>query len=300
MHQRKSSFRWISVLLMSVIVLNVLFGAAGPVKATPPGLSAYNAAATAAEMHQAILDYPDDIFATQQDKDSFYANRKADNDFIVDDLISKRPFATVTDLRDAYGIALDNRNFFLFLHEATDKSGVSAALGWVINGALLNPGLDLDKYAVLDYTEQAVVDKAVLDGIPVNGYVAAFGIQTIIDSTIGQIVSGALQDDKTALEIGYAAGDSAAQVTQNVTLPAAGTHFTQITWTGGNGVIDPATGTVTPSAGGDVVAVLQAKISRNNESLIKDFTLTVKSSAPPAAPPVITAHPQSTPPVLEG
>ncbi|MFE6796268.1 S-layer homology domain-containing protein [Paenibacillus chitinolyticus] len=302
MHQRKSSFRWISVMLMSVIVLNaVLFGAAGPVKATPPGgLSAYNAAVTAAEMYQAILDYPNDIFETVQQKDSFDLNRKADNDFIVDDLISKRPFATVTDLRDAYGSALDNRNFFLFLHEATDNSGVSAALGWVIDGTFLNPGLDLGKYSVLDYTEQAVVDQAVLDGIPVNGYVAAFGIQTIIDTTIGQIVSGALQDDKTALEIGYAVGDSDAHVTQNLYLPDAGTHFTQITWTGGNGVIDPATGIVTPSAGGDVVAVLQAKISRNNESVTKDFTLTVKSSAPPATPPAITAHPQSVPPILPG
>ncbi|MEY9096481.1 S-layer homology domain-containing protein [Paenibacillus sp. RC84] len=302
MHQRKSSFRWISVMLMSVFVLNaVLFGAAGPVKAGPPGGPfAYNAAVTAAEMYQAILDYPNDIFETVQQKDSFYWNRKADNDAIVDELISKRPFATVTDLRDAYGIALDNRNFFLFLHEATDNSGVSAALSWVNDGTFLNPGLDLGKYSGLDYTEQAVVDQAVLDGIPVDGYSAAAEIQTIIDTAIGQIVSGALQDDKTALEIGYATGDSAAHVTQNVTLPAAGTHFTQITWTGGNGVIDPATGTVTPSTGGDVTAALQAKISRNNENVTKDFTLTVKSSAPPAAPPVITAHPQSTPPVLEG
>ncbi|EGL16484.1 MULTISPECIES: S-layer homology domain-containing protein [unclassified Paenibacillus] len=302
MHQRKSSFRWISVMLMSVIVLNaVLFGGAGPVKATPPGgLSAYNAAVIAAEMYQAILDYPNDIFETVQQKDIFDSNRKADNDAIVDELISKRPFATVTDLRDAYGIALDNRNFFLFLHEATDNSGVSAALSWVNDGTFVNPGLDLSKYSALDYTEQSVVDKAVLDGIPADGYTAAAEIQTIIDTTIGQIVSGALQDDKTALEIGYATGDSAAHVTQNVTLPAAGTHFTQITWTGGNGVIDPATGTVTPSTGGDVTAVLQAKISRNNENVTKDFTLTVKSSAPPAAPPVITAHPQSTPPVLEG
>ncbi|WP_217561768.1 S-layer homology domain-containing protein [Paenibacillus sp. GbtcB18] len=302
MHQRKSSFRWISVMLMSVIVLNaVLFGAAGPVKAASPGgLSAYNAAVTAAEMYQAILDYPNDIFETVQQKDSFYLNRKADNDFIVDDLFSKRPFATVTDLRDAYGSALDNRNFFLFLHEATDSSGVSAAFSWINDGTFLNPGLDLGKYSVLDYTEQAVVDQAVLDGIPVNGYVAAFGIQTIIDSTIGQIVSGALQDDKTALEIGYAVGDSDAHVTQNLYLPGAGTHFTQITWTGGNGVIDPATGTVTPPAGGDVTAALQAKISRNNESVTKDFALTVKSSAPTATPPAITAHPQSLPPVLEG
>ncbi|GKS13089.1 hypothetical protein YDYSY3_40890 [Paenibacillus chitinolyticus] len=302
MHQRKSSFRWISVMLMSVIVLNaVLFGAAGPVKAGPSGgPSAYNAAVTAAEMYQAILDYPNEIFETVQQKDSFYLNRKADNDAIVDELIGKRPFATVTDLRDAYGSALDNRNFFLFLHEATDNSGVSAALSWVNDGTFLNPGLDLGKYFALDYTEQAVVDQAVLDGIPVDGYAAASEIQTIIDTTIGQIVSGALQDDKTALEIGYAVGDSAAHVTQNVFLPAAGTHFTQITWTGGNGVIDPATGTVTPPAGGDVTAALQAKISRNNDSVTKDFTLTVKSSAPPATPPVITAHPQDGPPVLEG
>ncbi|MCY9591144.1 S-layer homology domain-containing protein [Paenibacillus chitinolyticus] len=302
MHQRKSSFRWISVMLMSVIVLNaVLFGAAGPVKAAPPGgLSAYNAAVTAAEMYQAILDYPNDIFETVQQKDSFYWNRKADNDAIVDDLIGKRPFATVTDLRDAYGSALDNRNFFLFLHEATDNSGVSAALSWVNDGTFLNPGLDLSKYFALDYTEQAVVDQAILDGIPVDGYAAASEIQTIIDTTIGQIVSGALQDDKTALEIGYAVGDSDAHVTQNLYLPDAGTHFTQITWTGGNGVIDPATGIVTPPAGGDVTAALQAKISRNNESVTKDFTLTVKSSAPPATPPAITAHPQSVPPILPG
>ncbi len=83
--------------------------------------------------------------------------------------------------------------------------------------------------------------------------------------------------DKAALVIGYAGTDSAASVTQALTLPTSGDSGTVITWASGmTDVIDNA-GTVTrPDVNGaDTSVTLTATITKNNESDTQVFFLQV-------------------------
>ncbi|WP_426451764.1 immunoglobulin-like domain-containing protein [Paenibacillus sp. S-38] len=82
---------------------------------------------------------------------------------------------------------------------------------------------------------------------------------------------------KEALEVGYASGDSAAHVTQNVILPGNGLHGTVITWTSTNVNRVDASGAVTR---GDTTETVQvtATISKGAATLEKTFDLTVPLS----------------------
>ncbi len=84
--------------------------------------------------------------------------------------------------------------------------------------------------------------------------------------------------DKAALVIGYAQGDSAASVTQDMTLPATGASGTTISWTSSDTNVIANNGTVTrpaADAANDATVTLTATITKNSESVTKEFTLTV-------------------------
>lgn len=85
--------------------------------------------------------------------------------------------------------------------------------------------------------------------------------------------------DKAALEIGYAAGDSASSVTRPVALPAAGVNGSAVTWVSSNPSIVSADGKTVnrPAAGqGDATVQLNAVITNGGYTDSKTFTLTVK------------------------
>jgi hypothetical protein len=85
---------------------------------------------------------------------------------------------------------------------------------------------------------------------------------------------------KKALEVGYASGDSASSVTQNVTLVTADASYGTVTisWSSANAAVIAADGTVTlPDA--DTAVTLTAKISCGSSSDTKDFALTVIGKA---------------------
>lgn len=79
---------------------------------------------------------------------------------------------------------------------------------------------------------------------------------------------------KAAIAIGYATGDSATAIRQNVTLPATGLWGTTVSWTLTAGIaIDPSDGTVTRPAylAGNTTVSLRATVTRNATSDTKDF-----------------------------
>jgi hypothetical protein len=84
--------------------------------------------------------------------------------------------------------------------------------------------------------------------------------------------------DRDALAIGYAEGDSAASVTQNLTLPAGGSNGSTISWASDKGDVISSTGSVTrpANADGDSKVVLTVTINKSSDSTTKEFTLTVK------------------------
>ncbi|NLO38855.1 MAG: hypothetical protein GX115_05220, partial [Ruminiclostridium sp.] len=84
--------------------------------------------------------------------------------------------------------------------------------------------------------------------------------------------------DKTALNIGFAQGDTESTVTQNITLINEGTeHGSTITWQSDNEVVISNDGIVTrpPTSGSDANITLTATITRNEITDTKVFSLTV-------------------------
>lgn len=82
---------------------------------------------------------------------------------------------------------------------------------------------------------------------------------------------------KAALNIVYAPGDSASNVTQSLTLPANGSDACTITWSSSDPSVISNTGLVTPPAGSDASITLTATIHSHAASDTKDFLLTVKA-----------------------
>jgi len=86
----------------------------------------------------------------------------------------------------------------------------------------------------------------------------------------------AVEAAKAAIEIGYAAGDSATNVTQSVTLTTSGSNGTTIIWSSDNAAITSG-GTVTrpPYMSGNATVTLTATISKAGSTDTKVFMLTV-------------------------
>ncbi len=87
--------------------------------------------------------------------------------------------------------------------------------------------------------------------------------------------AGAVAEAKAALTIGYASGDSASHVTQNLTLPTTGLKGTTIGWASTNTELVSTSGEVTPPTGPGVAMILTATISKGGASDTKAFNLTV-------------------------
>ena len=82
---------------------------------------------------------------------------------------------------------------------------------------------------------------------------------------------------KAVLAIGYAAGDSAASVTQNLTLPTTGADGTTVSWSSNDPAVVTAAGVVTPLTTQDATVTLTATISAGTASDTKAFPITVKA-----------------------
>jgi hypothetical protein len=92
------------------------------------------------------------------------------------------------------------------------------------------------------------------------------------------------------LVIGFATGDSATSVTQNVYLNATGANGTTITWSSDTPSVISASGTVTrlPASSGDATVTLTATIGKDAATDTKTFTLKVLK-LPDTTPPVTAA-----------
>ncbi len=84
-----------------------------------------------------------------------------------------------------------------------------------------------------------------------------------------------LAEAKAALAVGYASGDSASSVTQNLTLPISGLHGAMVTWVSTNPTMVSNHGQVTPPLTQNVGVTLTATITLGSASDTKDFAITV-------------------------
>jgi Concanavalin A-like lectin/glucanases superfamily/Bacterial Ig-like domain len=102
----------------------------------------------------------------------------------------------------------------------------------------------------------------------------AFLLVVIPQLTDAQAVAAA----KAALTIGYASGDSASSVTQNLTLTTTGIDNTQVSWSSNNAAVVSTAGVVTRPATGDASVTLTATISLRSNSDTQTFPITVKAT----------------------
>ena len=87
----------------------------------------------------------------------------------------------------------------------------------------------------------------------------------------------AVTEDKADLELPFGGDDSAANVTQDLTLPTSGSNETTITWTSSDPIVISETGEVTrPTYNqGDAAIILTATIARGGAAETKTFSLVV-------------------------
>ncbi|WP_172674240.1 InlB B-repeat-containing protein, partial [Syntrophomonas palmitatica] len=112
----------------------------------------------------------------------------------------------------------------------------------------------------------------------VTSDITVYAQWTLIPPTDAEKVAA----DKTVLEIGFAPGDSASSVTQNLNLTVTGAVYgSTITWISNNIDVISNNGEVTRPlyASGDAAVTLTATISSNGVSEPKAFTLTVLKRA---------------------
>ncbi|BAU27769.1 alpha-tubulin suppressor-like RCC1 family protein [Aneurinibacillus soli] len=150
---------------------------------------------------------------------------------------------------------------------SSDKPGVIAA-----NGTVTRPEFTSgDSIVILTATvtkNSATDTKSFSQTVKAKGYVM----------TDADAVAGA----KTALDIGYAQGDSASGVTQNVILPSTGVNGTVISWSSSNPAILASDGTVQRPeySTGDATVTVTATITKNGVTDTKTFGVKVIKRAP--------------------
>ncbi|WP_139999673.1 immunoglobulin-like domain-containing protein [Paenibacillus paridis] len=97
----------------------------------------------------------------------------------------------------------------------------------------------------------------------------------VIKESITAIES--VEADTASLSVGFVPGDSAASVTQNISLPTTGANGTAITWTSTESTVIATNGTVNRPAktANDVIVTLTATITKDGEQETKTFTVNV-------------------------
>ncbi len=179
-----------------------------------------------------------------------------------------------------------------------DDATVEAGIADTHSVTAVNGGLTAETDYTLSITPPLTITNAGAITIPANAYTAA-GTPTITVTAAGTgnysgtktgtfvltvnapgtAAVAAATAALTTADITFAAGEDASKVIQDITLPAAGTDGTSITWSSNNGAIAVAgtDGTVTRPANGasNAAVTLTATITKDAATDTKTFTLTV-------------------------
>jgi len=155
----------------------------------------------------------------------------------------------------------------------------TASTGAAMQIALPNASafLTLTSFNALSSADKLTAANAVLSNRPAGGYATQAALQAALDNAVTNVENyNAVAAAKGALAIGYAAGDSAAAVTQNLTLSATQDGVT-VSWESDKTNIDATTGAVTrPSfTTGNVTVTLTATLTKGAAKDTKTFTVVV-------------------------
>ncbi|TBL68589.1 immunoglobulin-like domain-containing protein [Paenibacillus thalictri] len=181
-------------------------------------------------------------------------------------------YAALADLQAIFSQSYADQTAVAEFDLAVDAAGVKTAL------ASGNLALTLGYYTGWGENEKLTAAGQMVINRPPAGYGSLSAIQTALDNTVQQL---RVPIAKTALTIGYAGTDSAAAVTQNVSLPISGLNGTTISWSSDAPNLVSTNGTVNPPSytEGDRNVTLTATIAipSTNISDTASFTLTLKA-----------------------
>ncbi len=234
-------------------------------------IAAVNIATDAAEAREAI----EALGLTLGDYEDWTA---ADKKAVAEDVLGDRPaggYATAAAIQAVFDTALSDRLPVAAVNIATTDATIQAALQSV---AL---DLDLTLYNTLGTADKLDVSSKVLQSRPADGFVDKDAIQDALDEALDL---GTLIRDLNALEIGFAAGDSASRVRDDITLPSSGAGGSAIAW-----ISDlPSVVSVSGSSGvvsrpaylsGDAAVTLTAELTYKGETKTKEFVIKVIKEA---------------------
>jgi len=210
---------------------------------------------------------------------------QADQAAVAGDVWMARPaggFADLAAVQAAFDAAVATRGAVAAVNTALTGADMRAALE---NVAL---GLDLTFYNSLGALDRTLVADLMVLERPDYGYEDQAHIQAYLDGMVDLL---SLDRDRSTLAIGYGLGDSASQVTQDLTLPTTGFSGSTITWSSDSLGVIGTNGTVTRPAflSGDAVVVLTATLEKNGLTLTKEFVVKVLKQAATDLESVTTA-----------
>ncbi|WP_338325839.1 immunoglobulin-like domain-containing protein, partial [Paenibacillus luteus] len=180
-------------------------------------------------------------------------------------------FVNAAAVQAAFDIAISGRTVVANVNIAITPATIQTAL------QNITLGLDLSIYNTLGYNDKLDISGKVLGSRPVTGYENQLAIQTALDFALS---AGTLNRDLNALNIQFAAGDTASHVIGDIELPALGAEGSTITWTTDLPniiAIVGTTGTITRPAylTGDTTVTLTAELTFNGEFKTKEFVIKV-------------------------
>ncbi|WP_261301813.1 S-layer homology domain-containing protein [Paenibacillus andongensis] len=187
------------------------------------------------------------------------------------------------------GNLLETGRTEVFAHSNSDEMFFNTDPSDVNQSIPFGPGytrIDTVTEGFSSYTEHGLVtfliksDTTDISSIPLQLF---SGSNFIYDYASAQAVAA----DKDDLEIGYAPGNTANNVTNNLTLPTTGLSGTSITWTSSNPSVISTTGAVNRPSSSDANVTVTARVYKTGSFENKPFNLTVKQadSAPTGGGP---------------
>lgn len=199
----------------------------------------------------------------------------ADQNELANWMIENRPqggYNSTSIVRQTYLNALGDRSFLINVNSAVDSFEL-----WTVFEE--DTQLNYSDYKLLTTAEQDEVCKQLLQVRPSEGFNKVEMLQSEMNTILYQVLSNKVQNDKSSLAVIYSEGDSAASVTQKLTLPTEGMNETTISWSSSKPDTIANNGSVTrpSSLQGNQTVKLTATITKGSVTDTKTFTIIVKA-----------------------
>lgn len=263
------------LIVMTISVLCLLPLSSVSAATDNSSLNSFNTANNMDEMKTAMITDWNVLHYSVSANQLFQSFKTTDQNYLADWLLTNRSqggYTSTSLLRQTYLNGVNERSFLINVNSSTDAFTLWSVL-------VEDTHLDYTNYNLLSIAEQDEVCERILQVRPSQGYETINSLQLEIDAIIHDIVTTKVQFDKNAMTIEYAQGDSAASVTQNVTLPTVGENGTTIVWSSDKPQYIASNGSVTRPSDvvGDQTVKLTATISRNGIQATIEYIVTVTS-----------------------